>query len=85
MIFFIDQFELRSSYFHAIRLHGSCELHNAVVTISDLRAGATLVLAALAAHGESSVFDVGHLDRGYEKFDERLQKLGADVKRKAVG
>lgn len=74
-----------SEYFHAVRIHGATTLHNAVVTISDLRAGATLVLAALAAHGESSVFDVEHLDRGYERFEERLKSLGADVKRKEVG
>lgn len=71
----------KKEYFHAIKIHGPTNLHNAVLTISDLRAGATLVLAALAAKGESVVFGVEHLDRGYEKFEQRLKKLGAQIKR----
>ncbi len=68
--------------FHqAIRITGPTPLHNAVVDITDLRAGATLVLAALAAQGESYVHGVEHLDRGYEAFDVRLASLGATVKR----
>ncbi len=67
--------------FHAAKITGSTILHNAVVTISDLRAGATLVLAALTAEGETTIFGIEKLDRGYEKLDERLQKLGADIKR----
>ncbi len=72
-----DQKEFR----HAARIKGSKKLHNAIVSISDLRAGATLVLAALSAKGESIVFGVEILDRGYERFEERLKKLGADIKR----
>lgn len=68
-------------YFHAARIYGPTALHNGVLTISDLRAGATLVLAALAARGQSVIFGVEHLDRGYEKFDERLKNLGADIQR----
>ncbi len=71
----------KTENFHAAKIVGQKKLHNAAVTISDLRAGATLVVAALAAGGESVVFGVEHLDRGYERFDERLQKLGADIKR----
>ena len=70
-----------ASYFHAIEIKGPTVLHNAVVKISDLRAGATLVLAALIAKGESVVFGIEHLDRGYEKFEERLESLGANIKR----
>jgi UDP-N-acetylglucosamine 1-carboxyvinyltransferase len=66
---------------HAARITGPTKLHNAIVTVTDLRAGATLVLGALAAHGESVILEVQHLDRGYEKLDERLNALGADVKR----
>ena len=51
------------------------------VSADDLRAGATLVLAALSAKGESVILEVEHLDRGYEKFDERLIALGADIVR----
>jgi UDP-N-acetylglucosamine 1-carboxyvinyltransferase len=68
-----------SSNKHAARIKGPTPLHNAIVTISDLRAGATLVLAALAAQGESVILEVHHLDRGYEKFEERLSKLGAKI------
>ncbi|MBI4097995.1 MAG: UDP-N-acetylglucosamine 1-carboxyvinyltransferase [Candidatus Levybacteria bacterium] len=66
---------------HAARIKGAVRLHNAVVTISDLRAGATLVLAALAARGESAILEVYHLDRGYEKFEDRLNSLGAQILR----
>lgn len=69
------------SYFHAIRVKGPTKLHNAVVEISDLRAGATLVLAALSATGESVIFGVEHLDRGYEELEKRLGSLGANIKR----
>lgn len=69
------------SYFHAIRIKGPAKLHDAVVEISDLRAGATLVLAALCALGESVIFGVTHLNRGYEKLEERLAALGADIKK----
>ncbi len=66
---------------HAARIIGPTNLHNAVVSITDLRAGATLVLAALAAEGESVILEVHHLDRGYEKFEDRLNSLGAEVVR----
>ncbi|OGH23932.1 MAG: UDP-N-acetylglucosamine 1-carboxyvinyltransferase [Candidatus Levybacteria bacterium RIFCSPHIGHO2_02_FULL_42_12] len=68
-------------YHHAIKIYGPAKLHNAAVQISDLRAGATLVLAALAASGESVIFGAHHIDRGYERFEERLQSVGADIKR----
>lgn len=69
------------SYFHAIRVKGPVSLHNAVVKVSDLRAGATLILAALSARGESVIFGIEHLERGYEKLEERLSLLDADIKR----
>ncbi len=63
------------------RITGPSKLHGAEVKISDLRAGATLVLAALAAEGESKVHGIEHIDRGYEAFGEKLAKLGADIER----
>jgi UDP-N-acetylglucosamine 1-carboxyvinyltransferase len=69
------------NFFHAAKITGPTQLHNAILSISDLRAGATLVLAALAAKGESTVFGVEHLDRGYEQFDLRLRDLGAKIRR----
>lgn len=71
----------RKEYFHAAKVLGPAKLHNAVLLIPDLRAGATLVLAALAAKGESYLSGIKHIDRGYEKFEERLKKLGAKIKR----
>ena len=71
----------KPEYRHAARIEGPTPLHNAVVQITDLRAGATLVLAALAASGKSVIFGVQHLDRGYEDFDEGLRSLGADIQR----
>lgn len=66
-------------YFHAVRISGPTPLHNAVMTTLDIRAGAAIVLAALAANGESTIFGVEKLERGYERFDERLRSLGADI------
>jgi UDP-N-acetylglucosamine 1-carboxyvinyltransferase len=64
-----------------IRIHGPTELHNAVLEINDLRAGATLILAALTAQGESYIHGVQQVDRGYEDIEHRLGALGANVKR----
>lgn len=60
---------------------GVPELSGAPVMASDLRASAALVLAGLAASGETWVQRVYHLDRGYEKFEVRLAALGADIVR----
>lgn len=66
-------------YFHAVKIFGPTELHNGVMTTLDLRAGAAVVLAALAARGKTTIFGVDKLDRGYESFEERLRALGADI------
>ncbi|MDO5531281.1 UDP-N-acetylglucosamine 1-carboxyvinyltransferase [Sutterella sp.] len=57
------------------------ELEGASVMATDLRASASLVIAALAAQGESTVDRLYHLDRGYERMEEKLRALGADVER----
>jgi len=74
----------RDEYFHGMKISGPSFLHNAVLSIPDLRAGATLVLAAIAAKGKSSLEGIEHIDRGYENFDKRLQSLGAKIKRKVI-
>ncbi|MGO9379025.1 MAG: UDP-N-acetylglucosamine 1-carboxyvinyltransferase [Dissulfurispiraceae bacterium] len=56
-------------------------LTGAPVMATDLRASASLIVAALCAKGESTVQRIYHLDRGYERIDDKLRKLGADVKR----
>ncbi len=56
-------------------------LTGAEVKASDLRAGAAMVIAALAAQGTSSISSIHHIDRGYEKLEEKFQGLGANIKR----
>ncbi len=56
-------------------------LTGAMVTATDLRAGAALVLAGLAAEGMTEVNGVGHIDRGYERLEEKLASLGASIER----
>lgn len=60
---------------------GVASLSGAHVMASDLRASAALVLAALAAHGETTIHRIYHLDRGYEQLEVKLQQLGANVGR----
>ncbi|MBD3371609.1 MAG: UDP-N-acetylglucosamine 1-carboxyvinyltransferase [Candidatus Coatesbacteria bacterium] len=62
-------------------VHGVAGLQGAHVMATDLRASAALVLAGLAAQGETQVLRVYHLDRGYEGMELKLQALGADVRR----
>lgn len=72
------------TFYHAARVHGPIQLHNGIVQIPDIRAGASLVLAALAAKGKSVLLGIEKLDRGYEKLEERLSNLGADIKRVGI-
>lgn len=62
-------------------VEGVPQLSGAHVTASDLRASAALVLAGLVAKGTTQIHRVYHLDRGYDRFDQRLQELGAKIKR----
>ena len=56
-------------------------LHGASVRCTDLRGGAALVIAALAARGESRIEDITHIDRGYERLAEKLTALGGSIRR----
>lgn len=62
-------------------VHGADRLEGASVMATDLRASASLVIAGLIAEGETEVRRVYHLDRGYEKMEQRLSALGADCER----
>ena len=62
-------------------VRGVPKLHGAEVMATDLRASMSLVLAGLAAEGETTVSRVYHLDRGYERLEEKLQAVGADIER----
>jgi len=63
------------------RITGPTPLHGAEVGIADLRAGATLILAALAATGTSVISGIEHVDRGYEQIEAKLVALGARINR----
>lgn len=62
-------------------IDGVKKLYGAKVYSPDLRGGAALVVAGLAAQGSTSIYTVSHIDRGYEKIEESLKALGADIKR----
>ncbi len=66
---------------HRVVVTGPTLLHGGNVTSPDIRAGIALLIAALAAKGESEVLKAESIDRGYEKVEERLGELGADIRR----
>jgi len=66
---------------HRVLVSGPTKLYGTEIKGLDLRAGATLVLAGLIAKGKTMVDGAENLDRGYERFDERLRSLGADIER----
>ena len=65
---------------HAI-IKGVKKLTGAIVEASDLRAGASLVVAGLMATGTTEIYKLHHIDRGYEKFDEKIKNLGGNIVR----
>lgn len=65
---------------HTAVVEGGTHLSGAKVRATDLRAGAALVLAALAAEGETEIEEAGHIFRGYEKIEDKLKSLGARVR-----
>lgn len=66
---------------HQVVIQGPTKLKGNEIKSYDLRAGASLIIAALLAKGKTTIKDIYQVDRGYEKIEERLQKLGADIKR----
>ena len=68
---------------HAV-VRGVERLSGTTVRAPDIRAGAALVLAGLAAEGESTITDIEHIDRGYEHLDDKLRSLGAPIQRQDV-
>ena len=70
------RFEGRSAY-----IEGVPKLTGALVRGTDLRAAASLVMAGMVAEGETLVEGIMHMDRGYEKLDQKLRALGADITR----
>ncbi|MBO0840775.1 MAG: UDP-N-acetylglucosamine 1-carboxyvinyltransferase [Sciscionella sp.] len=72
--------DARTDGHHAV-IRGVDRLSSAPVWASDIRAGVGLVIAGLCADGDTEVWDVFHIDRGYPRFVENMQALGADVQR----
>ena len=66
---------------HSVIIRGQKEIRGAPVMASDLRASASLVSAGLAAEGETRIDRIYHIDRGYERIEEKLQSVGADIVR----
>lgn len=62
-------------------IYGGTRFHGADVEATDLRAGAALILAGLAGSGVTTIHQVHHIDRGYERIEEQLQSIGASIKR----
>lgn len=67
---------------HQLLIHGKTPLHGTVIKSYDLRAGVALIIAALAAEGTTIIEEIYQVDRGYERIEERLQKIGASIIRK---
>lgn len=66
---------------HRAEIIGPTELKGTLIASCDLRAGAAMVLAALIAKGKTEISNIDYIDRGYEKLDEKLKSLGAEIKR----
>ncbi|HEV7588572.1 MAG TPA: UDP-N-acetylglucosamine 1-carboxyvinyltransferase [Longimicrobium sp.] len=67
---------------HRVLVIGPSKLRGGTVESPDIRAGMALLIAALGAEGESHIHNTGQIERGYERVDERLRALGADIQRK---
>jgi len=66
---------------HRVIVNGPTPLYGRKLVSPDIRAGMALIIAALVARGESIIDNIYQIDRGYEKIEERLVKIGADIKR----
>jgi UDP-N-acetylglucosamine 1-carboxyvinyltransferase len=66
---------------HRVIVIGPSRLRGGTVESPDIRAGMGLLIAALGAEGESEIYNVGQIERGYQRIDERLRELGAEISR----
>jgi len=67
---------------HRAIVYGPSQLQGIEIPSSDLRAGAAMIIAGLIAKGKTTIHNIYQIDRGYEKIEERLRQLGADIKRR---
>lgn len=72
-------YDAAKSYTQAVKITGVDRLHNGVMQIHDIRAGAVVVMAALSAKGESVIHGAAQVERGYEHLVEKITKLGGDI------
>lgn len=77
--FYYFNYDVKKEYNQAIKINGLQKLHSGVLSIEDLRAGATLILAALIVSGESVINNASVLERGYENLVEKIQNLGGEI------
>ena len=70
---------------HRAVIVGQSQLHGERLESPDIRAGVALLIAALCAEGTSIIRNIGQIDRGYERMDEKLQALGAQIERHSTG
>ena len=66
---------------HRIVVVGPSQLYGAMVQSPDIRAGMALIIASLCAKGESTIYNIQQIDRGYENLEIKLQGLGAKIRR----
>jgi UDP-N-acetylglucosamine 1-carboxyvinyltransferase len=67
-----------------VLIEGVNELYGAPVTVTDLRAGAALIVAGLMAKGVTEIYETSFIDRGYVRIEEKLRKLGAEIRREPI-
>jgi len=70
------------NFYHSAKIFGPTKLRGGKTTVRDLRSGIVNLIASLTAEGESEIDGIEEIDRGYEKIDERLAELGAEIKRR---
>jgi UDP-N-acetylglucosamine 1-carboxyvinyltransferase len=66
---------------HRALIFGKTKLNGAKLNASDIRSGAALILAGLAANGETAIENIAQIERGYEAIEEKLKKLGAKIEK----
>lgn len=84
-LFYIDKLNRMGAHIilcdpHRIIVNGPTKLYGKKVESPDIRAGMAMVIAALVAEGETEIDNIYQINRGYERIEERLQKLGAEIK-----
>lgn len=80
-VYQFDTYDVKNFSKQAIRIQGPTKLHNAAARMTDLRAGACLVIASLLAEGKSVIGGAEQIERGYEHLPEKIRKLGAIIEK----